>query len=81
MKFKISKYTKLILLIGFGLISAAITASAVCSIVAGKAGNYYVLMSYSEDFATLTRQYTGLTAIGAVITEIISHSEKDNETE
>ena len=68
---KLNKYTKIILYFGCALIVAAITASGVMNILAGKAGNYYLLMRYSEDFITLARQYTGLTALGAIVTEII----------
>ncbi|MBE6782644.1 MAG: hypothetical protein E7536_01370 [Ruminococcaceae bacterium] len=78
---KLSKYTKLILFIGSGLITAAITTSIICALIAGKAGNYYVLMNYSKDFAVLSRQYAGLTALGCAVTEIILRSEKDNKTE
>ena len=78
---KINKYTKLIIFIGIALIIAAMTASAVTAITAGRIGNYYVFMSYSRDFATLSRQYIGLTTLGAIIAEVIYHPEKDNKTE
>ncbi len=78
---KLNKYTKMILIIGSILILAAIVACAVTAITAGKTGNYYIYMSYSRDFAVLSRQYTGLTFLGAVITEVICRAQKDNETE
>ncbi len=68
---KINKYTKIILIFGSILTVAAMTLCAVTAISAGKIGNYYLLMSYSEDFATLSRQYIGLTALGAIITHVI----------
>ncbi|MBE6755396.1 MAG: hypothetical protein IJF20_02830 [Clostridia bacterium] len=68
---KINKYTKIILIMGSILTVAAMTLCAVCDIVAGKAGNYYLLMSYSQDFAVLSRQYIGLTALGAIVTHVI----------
>lgn len=68
---EINKYTKIIIYMGFALISASITVSALMNILAGKTGNYYVLMGYSKDFLTLSRQYMGLTAIGSIITEMI----------
>lgn len=74
---KIDKYTKIIIYFGLALIVCAITASATLNIIAGKAGNYYVLMRYSEDFMILSRQYMGLTALGAFITEIICRSVKE----
>lgn len=78
---KIYKYTKIIIHLGLTLTVTAITLSAIMNILAGKAGNYYLLMGYSRDFIILSRQYMGLTAIGAVITEIICRHIKDNETE
>ncbi len=77
---KINKYTKIILIFGSILIVLAMVACAVTAIMAGRIGNYYIFMSYSEDFATLSRQYIGLTALGAVVTQII-YPKKDDETE
>lgn len=68
---KINKYTKILLIIGSIMTVAAMVACAVTAITAGKAGNYYLLMSYSKDFAVLSRQYIGITVLGAIITEII----------
>ncbi len=68
---KIDKYTKIIIYFGSALTVIAITLSAIMSILAGKTGNYYVLMRYSQDFIILSRQYMGLTALGSIITEII----------
>lgn len=74
---KINKYTKIILIFGSILTVAAMTMCAVTAISAGKAGNYYLLMSYSEDFAILSRQYIGLTALGALITHVIYREKKE----
>ena len=74
---KINKYTKIILITGSILTVAAMTLCAVCNIIAGKAGDYYLLMSYSQDFAVLSRQYIGLTALGAVITHVIYHETEE----
>lgn len=68
---KINKYTKFILISGSILTLAAMVGCALTYIFAGKTGNYYLLMNYSRDFAVLSRQYIGLTALGAVITHII----------
>ena len=68
---KINKYTKFILISGSVLTLAAMVGCALTYIFAGRTGNYYLLMSYSRDFAVLSRQYIGLTALGAVITHII----------
>ena len=78
---KINKYTKLIIFTGLALIVCAMTACAVTAILAGKTGNYYRLMSYSQDFAILSRQYIGITVLGSVITQIIYPHQKDNKTE
>lgn len=78
---KINKYTKFIITLGSILTVSAFVMCALTAIFAGKAGNYYILMSYSADFATLSRQYIGLTALGAVITELIYRPLKDDETE
>lgn len=67
----INKYTKIILIFGSILTVIAMTLCAVTAISAGKAGDYYLFMSYSEDFAILSRQYIGLTVLGAVITHVI----------
>ncbi len=75
---KINKYTKIILIMGSILTVSAMTLCAVTAIAAGKAGNYYVFMSYSQDFAVLSRQYIGLTALGAFVTHVIyRHLEKE----
>ena len=74
---KINKYTKIILIFGSILTVAAMTLCAVTAISAGKAGNYYLLMRYSEDFSLLSRQYIGLTALGATITQVIYHERKE----
>ncbi len=76
---KINKYSKTILIMGSILTLLAITLSAVSAISAGKTGNYYVLMSYSRDFAILSRQYIGLTALGTVITQIIYRPQEKEE--
>lgn len=68
---KLNKYTKAILIMGSILTVLAMTLCAVTAISAGKAGNYYLLMSYSEDFAVLSRQYIGLTFLGCIIIQII----------
>ncbi len=68
---KINKYTKFIIFFGSILCVAAMTACAVTAITAGRTGNYYLLMGYSKDFALLSRQYIGITALGALITHII----------
>lgn len=78
---KINKYTKLLLIIGSIMTIAAMVACAVTAIAAGKLGNYYLLMSYSRDFAVLSRQYIGITVLGAIITLVIYPPKKDNETE
>ncbi len=68
---KLNKYTKTILIMGSILTICAMTLCAVTSISAGKAGDYYLLMSYSEDFAVLSRQYIGLSFLGCIIMQII----------
>lgn len=74
---KINKYTKIILIFGSILIVSAMVACALTGILAGKSGNYYIFMSYSRDFAVLSRQYIGLTALGAVITQVIYHPQEE----
>ncbi len=78
---KINKYTKFIITLGSILIASAFVLCALTAVAAGRKGNYYILMSYSADFAILSRQYIGLTALGAIITEIIYRPLKDDETE
>lgn len=68
---RINKYTKILLIIGSIMTIAAMVACAVTAIIAGKAGNYYLLMGYSRDFAVLSRQYIGITVLGAIITHVI----------
>lgn len=70
-KLKTNKYAKFIIIFGGILSVAAMTACAVTSITAGRIGNYYLLMGYSRDFALLSRQYIGITVLGALITHII----------
>ncbi len=74
---KLNKYSKIIFYLGTALVVLSITACAVCGILAGRAGNYYTLMSYSKDFAVLCRQYIGLTVIGCVLTETIVGKAKE----
>lgn len=68
---KLNKYTKIIIILGSVLTVIAMVCCALTDICAGKAGNYYELISYSRDFAILSRQYTGLTILGCIITQII----------
>lgn len=75
---KFNKYTKIIIIMGSILTLLAMVACALTDIFAGKAGNYYLLMSYSRDFAILARQYTGLTILGGIITQVI-YKEPDEE--
>lgn len=74
---KINKYTKFILIAGSIMAICAMVGCALAAITAGKAGNYYVLMSYSRDFAVLSRQYIGLTALGAIITHVIYRPQEE----
>lgn len=76
-RMKINKYTKIILILGSILSVAAMVLCAVTAIMAGREGNYYILMSYSEDFAILSRQYIGLTALGAIITQVIYRPQEE----
>ncbi len=75
---KLNKYTKTIIILGSILTVIAMVFCALTDICAGKTGNYYVMMSYSRDFAILARQYTGLTILGGIITHVI-YKEPDKE--
>ncbi len=76
---KLNKYTKLIIILGITLTVIAMVCCALTDICAGKTGNYYLLMSYSRDFAILSRQYIGLTILGGIITQVIyKEAEEDN---
>lgn len=74
---KINKYTKFILIFGSILALSAMVACALTGITAGKIGDYYTLTSFSRDFAVLSRQYIGLTALGAIITHVIYHPQEE----
>ena len=71
---KLNKYAKSVFIIGSILTVCAMTLCAVTFISAGKAGDYYLLMNYSEDFALLSRQCIGLSFLGGIILQIISPS-------
>ncbi len=73
---KLNKYAKIILIFGSILTVLALTASASFAVMAGKVGNYYVFMRYSQDFLILMRQYTALTAVGVAIIQIIYKPKK-----
>lgn len=74
---KINKYTKIILIFGGILTVLAMITCALTGIMAGREGNYYILMSYSRDFAVLSRQYIGLTVLGAIVTQIIYRPQEE----
>lgn len=76
---KINKYTKFILIAGSIMALCAMVGCALTAITAGKTGNYYILMSYSRDFAILSRQYIGLTALGAIITQVIYRPQEEEK--
>ena len=76
---KLNKYTKTIIIMGSILTVLAMVLCALTDICAGKTGNYYLLIGYSRDFAILARQYTGLTILGGIITQVIyKEPEEDN---
>lgn len=71
-KFKINKFTKIVLYTGSIMTAILILASLFCHIFAGRLGDYYILYPLSLDLITSARQCVGVTVFGTIMFEIVN---------